>query len=91
MIISYLMDAPVTQFDWEGDMPLKLPQEDLVIYEMHLRGFTKHDSSKVQHPGTYASATEKLHHLKVLSSFFSIPKPSSSTSSTTQVNHMFTL
>lgn len=27
-------------FDWQGDQPLRLPQEDLVIYEMHVRGFT---------------------------------------------------
>ncbi|KAF3338876.1 isoamylase 1 [Carex littledalei] len=53
-------------FDWEGDMPLGLPQRDLIIYEMHIRGYTKHDSSKVQHPGTYASATQKLDHLKEL-------------------------
>lgn len=28
-------------FDWQGDRPLRLPQEDLVIYEMHVRGFTQ--------------------------------------------------
>lgn len=32
-------------FDWEGDRPLKTPMADLVIYEMHVRGFTAHPSS----------------------------------------------
>ena len=32
-------------FDWEGDRPLRTPMEDLVIYEMHVRGFTAHPSS----------------------------------------------
>ena len=40
-------------FDWEGDRPLETPMEDLVIYEMHVRGFTRHPSSKVKHPGTF--------------------------------------
>ncbi|XP_039120235.1 isoamylase 1, chloroplastic isoform X2 [Dioscorea cayenensis subsp. rotundata] len=54
------------EFDWGGDLPLRLPQKDLVIYEMHVRGFTKHDSSKVDFPGTYIGATEKLDYLKEL-------------------------
>ena len=32
-------------YDWEGDKPLETPLEDLVIYEMHVRGFTQDDSS----------------------------------------------
>nr|CAD1824754.1 unnamed protein product [Ananas comosus var. bracteatus] len=54
------------KFDWEGDLPLRYPQKDLVIYEMHVRGFTNHDSSKTDCPGTYAGAIEKLDHLTVL-------------------------
>ncbi|KAJ3676835.1 hypothetical protein LUZ60_002559 [Juncus effusus] len=62
-----MIPLPGDKFDWEGDLPLRYSQKDLVIYEMHLRGFTKHDSSKVDSPaGTYASATEKLDHLKEL-------------------------
>ena len=53
------------QFDWEGDLPLKFPQRDLVIYEMHVRGFTKHESSSTEFPGTYLGVVEKLDHLKV--------------------------
>lgn len=46
-------------------MPLKYPQKDLIIYEMHVRGFTKHESSKTEFPGTYLGVVEKLDHLKV--------------------------
>jgi isoamylase len=35
-------------FDWQGDRPLGLPMEDLVVYEMHVRGFTEHPSSGVE-------------------------------------------
>ncbi|RDX79505.1 Isoamylase 1, chloroplastic, partial [Mucuna pruriens] len=54
------------EFDWEGDLPLKYPQKDLVIYELHVRGFTKHESSKTKSPGSYLGVVEKLDHLKEL-------------------------
>ncbi|MBE2220151.1 MAG: glycogen debranching enzyme, partial [Anaerolineae bacterium] len=38
-------------FDWVDDRPLCIPAEDLVIYEMHVRGFTRHESSGVKYPG----------------------------------------
>jgi isoamylase len=53
-------------FDWEHDHPLEIPIEDLVIYEMHVRGFTRHPSSGVRHPGTYAGIQEKIPYLKEL-------------------------
>lgn len=53
-----------SEFDWEGDLPLCYPQKDLIIYEMHIRGYTKHDSSKVDFPGTYIGIVQKLDHLK---------------------------
>ena len=53
-------------FDWEGDRPLEIPIEDLVIYEMHVRGFTRHPSSGVKHPGTFAGLREKIPYLKEL-------------------------
>src|SRR5262245_39522653 len=34
-------------FPWDGDRPLETPIEDLVIYEMHVRGFTRHPSARV--------------------------------------------
>jgi isoamylase len=53
-------------FDWESDRPLEIPIEDLVIYEMHVRGFTQHPSSGVKHPGTFAAIREKIPYLKEL-------------------------
>ncbi|KAG6741042.1 hypothetical protein POTOM_056526 [Populus tomentosa] len=54
------------KFDWEGDSLLKYPQRDLIIYEMHVRGFTQHESSRTEFPGTYLGVVEKLDHLKEL-------------------------
>jgi glycogen operon protein len=53
-------------FDWEGESPLEIAPEDLVIYEAHVRGFTQSASSGVKHPGTYASLVEKIPYLKEL-------------------------
>lgn len=51
------------EFNWEEDQPLKIDSQDLIIYEMHVRGFTKHPSSRVPHPGTYMGIIEKIPHL----------------------------
>jgi glycogen operon protein len=53
-------------FDWEDDRPLEIPIEDLVIYEMHVRSFTRHSSSGAKHPGTFAAMREKIPYLKKL-------------------------
>lgn len=53
-------------FEWGHDRPLELPSSDLVIYEMHVRGFTRHPSSGVKHPGTYNGMREKIAYLKDL-------------------------
>ena len=55
-------------FDWEGDAPLHLPSTRTIIYEMHVRGFTRHSSSGVsdQLRGTYAGVIEKIPYLKEL-------------------------
>ncbi|PSB17015.1 glycogen debranching enzyme GlgX [filamentous cyanobacterium CCP2] len=55
-------------FDWEGDHLLEIPEEDLIIYEMHVRGFTCHPSSQVKpaHRGTFAGLQEKIPYLKSL-------------------------
>ncbi len=53
-------------FDW-GDLAAPLiPMEDLIIYELHVRGFTKDSSSGVENPGTFAGLMEKLPYLKSL-------------------------
>ncbi len=53
-------------FDWGDDQPLNIPLVDSVIYEMHVRSFTRHPSSGVAHPGTFAGLTEKIPYLKKL-------------------------
>ena len=51
---------------WEGDTPLEIPPQDLVIYEIHARGFTADESSGVKHRGTFAGIIEKIPYLKEL-------------------------
>ena len=53
-------------YDWDDDKQLEIPEEDLVIYEMHVRGFTKGDSSGIKYPGTYSAIIEKIPYLKEL-------------------------
>ena len=53
-------------YDWEEDRTLGLPYEDMMLYALHVRGFTKHSSSGVQCRGTYAGIAEKIPYLKEL-------------------------
>ncbi len=53
-------------FDWEGDRHLRRDLSETIIYEMHVRGFTKSPTSKVGHPGTYLGVIEKIPYLKSL-------------------------
>jgi len=53
-------------WDWEEDQPLNTPLVDSIIYEMHVRGFTRHPSSGVTKPGTFAGLIEKIPYLKKL-------------------------
>lgn len=50
-------------FDWEGDTPPNIPINRLIIYEMHVRGFTQDISSSATHPGTFLGLIEKIPHL----------------------------
>lgn len=52
-------------FFWGSEKPDKIPMEKLIIYEMHVRGFTKMDKS-VRYPGTFAGIKEKIPYLKEL-------------------------
>jgi len=45
---------------------LKIAENELIIYEMHVRGFTSHESSGVSAPGTFKGLTEKIPYLKTL-------------------------
>ncbi len=51
-------------FDWRQDQPPRLSYRQMVVYCMHVRGFTKHASSNVKHRGTFAGVQEKIPYLK---------------------------
>src|SRR5271157_3432866 len=55
-------------YDCEGDAPLKRPPSRIIVYEMHVRGFTRHPSSGVGESkrGTYAGLMEKIPYLREL-------------------------
>jgi len=55
-------------YDWEGDTPLNRPSPRTIVYEMHVRGFTRHPSSGVAEKkrGTFAGLIEKVPYLKEL-------------------------
>ncbi|HEY6564809.1 MAG TPA: glycogen debranching protein GlgX, partial [Pirellulaceae bacterium] len=53
-------------FDWEGDRHLRRGMSETIIYEMHVRGFTKSPTSHVERPGTYLGIIEKIPYLKSL-------------------------
>ncbi|MBL7093519.1 glycogen debranching protein GlgX [candidate division KSB1 bacterium] len=53
-------------FDWENDTSPAIPLNELIIYEVHLKGFTAHHSADVSQPGTYLGFIEKIHHFKKL-------------------------
>lgn len=56
----------LADYDWEGDRPLDRPMSETVIYEVHVRGFTRSPTSGVTRPGTYAGFAEKIPHLRSL-------------------------
>ena len=55
-------------YDWEGDAPLRRPSARTIVYEMHVRGFTRHPSSGVPEKtrGTFAGLIEKIPYLRDL-------------------------
>ena len=55
-----------SSFDWGNIKQLEQPFEDLVIYEIHVRGYTKDKSSGVSAPGTFAGLKDKIPYLKNL-------------------------
>ena len=62
--------ADPDRYDWEGDLPLKRSLAETVIYELHVRGFTRHPSSGVAPAkrGTYAGLIQKIPYLKISAS-----------------------
>jgi len=57
--------ADMQRYDWEGDQPLRRPYARTVLYELHVRGFTRHPSSGLpeRERGTYAGLVQKIPHL----------------------------
>jgi glycogen operon protein len=53
-------------YGWQQDAPLNIPFDETILYRMHVRGFTKHISSKVKHKGTYLGIVDKIPYLKEL-------------------------
>jgi glycogen operon protein len=53
-------------FDWQGDRHLRRPLAETIIYETHVRGFTRSATSSVADPGTYLGIVEKIPYLKSL-------------------------
>jgi isoamylase len=58
----------VSAYDWEGDVPLQRPSSRTIVYEMHVRGFTRHPSSGIADKtrGTFAGLIEKIPYLQRL-------------------------
>src|SRR5690606_20025501 len=50
-------------FDWQGVPRPRVAPGERVIYEMHVKGFTRHPSSGVAHPGTFDGLIERIHYL----------------------------
>lgn len=65
-IYPYRSRLAFDDFDWENDHAMETPLQDLVIYELHVRGFTAHPSSNATAPGTFAGLREKIPYLKEL-------------------------
>jgi isoamylase len=67
MAIKSVVTDPHT-YDWGGDAPLNRPSSQTIVYEIHVRGFTRDPSSGVaaQKRGTFAGLVEKIPYLKEL-------------------------
>jgi len=63
---EYRAGVVKSSFDWGNIKQLEQPFEDLVIYETHVRGYTKDKSSGVSAPGTFAGLKDKIPYLKDL-------------------------
>jgi glycogen operon protein len=53
-------------FDWGDDVPPRTPMAQTVLCELHVRGYTRHQSAGVAHPGTFLGLCEKIPHLQSL-------------------------
>lgn len=63
---GYRARVVLNNFEWNDMQQLCIPMSDSIIYEMHVRGFTKDSSSNVRYPGTFEGLMEKIAYLKHL-------------------------
>ncbi len=54
------------RYDWKGDQPPGVSWSDMILYKLHVRGFTMHSSSRVPHRGTFKALEAKIPYLKSL-------------------------
>ncbi len=64
--IKAIIPSCLDNYDWEGISMPEIPPQEAVIYEMHVRGFTRHPSSQVSNPGTFKAIIDKISYLKKL-------------------------
>jgi len=64
--LDYRAYFPEYEYDWGETEKPRIPFEDCIIYCLHVRGFTKHNSSGVKAKGTFAGLTEKIPYLREL-------------------------
>ena len=57
---------PENDFSWGNDRPLHTPYHEMVLYQLHVRGFTSHPSSQVEGKGTFRGIWEKIPYFKKL-------------------------
>jgi glycogen operon protein len=55
-----------TNFDWSGEQHHKIEFKEMIMYQCHVRGLTKHTSSGVENPGTFSGVVEKIPYFKKL-------------------------
>lgn len=63
---NYRSKVSMDDFEWGADVCPKTSYGDTIIYKLHVRGFTKHASSKVKNKGTYLGVIEKIPYFKEL-------------------------
>ncbi len=65
-VTAYKAVMDEEEYEWGSDTLPQIPYEECILYCMHVRGFTKHASSGVEAPGTFAGVAEKIPYLKDL-------------------------
>lgn len=55
-----------SRYNWEEDELIPLDYKDMILYKIHVRGYTKHSHSKVRHKGTFRGIIDKIPYLKEL-------------------------